>query len=322
MVKKGALLVWVVLLAAGFTIEPAGAATNVSMQALLNADGSGRLFVNEAREGWSWETCTADLASCSFFGTGRDISTGGAQPETVFRVSGGGDTGLSPIWHGNLTVLKPPSGRGTVRVNQLIEPAPAIWGGGWDGDFDHMQLAGCKTPAGTRCTPITDPSYPGGCRDGAAVIDRAFTGDYLRVADIRYGRGTAFTLQAVGSPYTQEAWGADGQTAVAMIGRIGQAIGRRTATCGPPPLIGATISDAGFVTVNCGLGCHAALIARHGRRRARATRTVPHPLSPRLVPPHGLSLSRHDVERLGPGRTRLVVRIDGERIARRTVVFG
>lgn len=46
-----------------------------------------------------------------------------------------------------------------------------------------MQLAACKDASGGDCVTLTDQHYSGGRSHEAAVIDRAFTGYYLRVAD-------------------------------------------------------------------------------------------------------------------------------------------
>jgi hypothetical protein len=58
------------------------------MQALLKADGSGFLFVNTPRSPMTWEVCSPSLSSCTPFGSGGELSTAGANPETVFRVTG------------------------------------------------------------------------------------------------------------------------------------------------------------------------------------------------------------------------------------------
>lgn len=105
------------------------------MQSLLNDDGSGRLFVNTGiGEPWSWEACAPDLSGCVPFGTGREITTAGAGPETVFRVSGSATAGLipgvSPIWHGNVASTGTPSVGGIVRANELVTPLSGTWSGG------------------------------------------------------------------------------------------------------------------------------------------------------------------------------------------------
>lgn len=156
----------------------------------------------------------------------------------MFRVTGQGDVGISPVWRGSLRAVEPPSVLGRIRANELVTPDLARWKGGWVGDFDQTQLAACKTPRGEGCITITHPKYVQGCRNGATVLDPVFTGRYLRVADLRLGPGTSFTAEAVGSPYQGKIWRRDHQTAVAIVGRIGSATGPRMDQCGPPPLEG------------------------------------------------------------------------------------
>jgi hypothetical protein len=293
------------------------------MQPLLSDDGSGRLFVNTSpgpfSPDWSWETCTPDLSSCQPFATGGDISTGSAPANSVFRVSMGSASGLSPIWHGNLSVTASPSIDGQIRANELVTPRLASWTGGWDGDFDQTQLAACATPAGERCVSITEPKYIDGCRGEATVIDPAFTGKYLRVADTRFGPGTFFTLEAAVSPYGHPVWKANGRTAVAVLGRIRRAKGLRKVRCGPPPLIQASISAQGVASIRCGFDCHAVLIARRGPDGARIGRKVGGTL--RGGKATELRFSASALKQLGPGRTHLIVEVNGRRAAQRTVVL-
>ncbi|HEX8690082.1 MAG TPA: hypothetical protein VF729_07550 [Solirubrobacterales bacterium] len=281
------------------------------------------LFVNNIRERWSWEVCAPNLSACSPFGAGREITTAGASAETVFRVSGGGETGLSPIWHGNLSLAAPPSVRGPLRANELVVPVPAIWTGGWDGDFDQAQLSVCETPAGGRCMSITDPKNPEGCRREAAVLDPTFVGGYLRIADMRYGPGTIFTLEGR-FPFGQEIWEASGNTAVAIVGRVEPADGPRTAKCGPPPIVPAIITKQGIASVRCPLSCRAVLTARRrGRVASVGRRFSGHPPTPFPVRPSlRLRIPQDELARFGTGRVRMSVEIDGRRVARRTVFLG
>ena len=289
------------------------------MQALLTADGSGRLFVKDPGGGWSWEACSVDLASCAAFPGYQELSTVGAAPETVFRVSGQGRTGLSPPWHGNLTSLGPPSVAGSLRANELVRPVPGQWSGGWEreGDDDELQLAACKRPDGTRCTTLTNSHYIGGCKGEAAVLDPAFVGRYLRVADARIGAGPHYVPEyAVTSPYGPGAWEASATISVAVVGRIADSKHRRTVKCGPPPVFEASISAKGEATVRCMIGCRAVLLAKRGPKRLRLRR--------RLRATDLLSRLRFQskvLNNLGPGRARLVVKINGKRAAARTLTL-
>ncbi len=304
--------------------KPAAAADSLRMQALLNPDGTGFLGVNNPSDPMTWEACSSILADCMPFGSGGTLNTENAKPETVFRVTGGnGSTGLSPIWHGNVVSLSPPSVKGVVRANELVTPTPGQWQGDWEGGGDFLQLAACRRRDGTRCTTLIDDHYPGSCRNSAAVIDPAFIGDFLRVADQRRGAGPHYTLRyASGSPYAARGgvWEASPVTSVAVMGRIAAATRPRTERCGFPPLNRVSISKKGVAKVQCGLGCRAVLIAKRGRRRAHVVRraaswrTYRHPMT--------LRLSRRSMVRLGQGRARMIVKIDGRRVARRTVLLG
>lgn len=227
-----------VVASGSLSVAAAPALDDVEMQALLNSNGSGRLFVNTAGEGWSWEVCTPNLARCRSFKHGRGITTAGARPNSVFRVTGNAGVGVSPLWTGRVKSLTPPTVRGAVRVNELVVPVRGQWSGGWEGeDSDTLQLAACDTPDGRGCTTLTHSHYPRGCRNEAAVLDPVFVGDYLRVADRRRGAGPIREFAyAVGSPYGWEVLRRNRITSVAFVGRIAAATGPRSKQCGPPPL--------------------------------------------------------------------------------------
>jgi hypothetical protein len=229
----------------------------------------------------------------------------------------GSESGLSPLWRGNLKIATAPSVKGEIRANELVTPLLATWAGGWDGDFDQTQLAACATRSGRRCVSITEPKYVDGCRNEATVIDPAFTGKYLRVADMHYGPGTIFTLEAAGSPYGHTIWQANGTTAVAIVGRIRRADGPKGDRCGPPPLIQASISAQGVASIGCGFDCRAALIAKRGAKTLRSVRKVGGTL--RGGDETELELSAEARKRLGSGRAHLIVKINGRRAAQRTV---
>lgn len=222
------------------------------VQAVLNEDGSGELIANSQMnppgETWSWQTCALDLSGCTPFATGQNITTGNAGANTVFdAISSAGATASSPAWYGNAVSIAPPSVTGIVRANELVTPAPGTWDGGWAGDAHFTQLAACADAQGTACTTLTDIHYPGGCANGTAVLDPAFTGEYLRVADQLVGPNPVIATYAVSSPYGPGAWAAGPTTSVAIVGQIAPATGPRTATCGPRPLPSGTRPPSGSV---------------------------------------------------------------------------
>jgi hypothetical protein len=324
MIKQ--ILVLAVILASAalsMSTDSAVAMEALKMQALLNKDGSGFLGVNNPREPMTWEACSPALSDCTPFGSGRRLSTVGANPETIFRItSGDGSTGLSPVWHGNVASLTPPSVSGIVRANELVTPVPGQWDGGWEGEGDLLQLAACRTRRGTNCTTLTDEHYPG-CRGSSAVLDPAFIGDYLRVADQRRGTGPHFMLRYRSrSPYGARGgvWEASPTTSAAVVGRIAAPSGSRRIWCGFPPLDHAWIFKSGIAKVECGLGCRAVLIAKRGWRRARVVRKPSRWQTFR--DPMTLRLSRRSLAHLRLGRVQMIVKIDGRRVARRTVLLG
>lgn len=313
--------------AAGLTacmlgLLPSPATAEIRMQPLLADDGSGRLFVNNSGGPWTWESCKPNLTRCTPFARGRDISTRSASPGTVFRVTGRGDIGTSPVWHGDLDIVRPPSTRGRLRANELVTPITATWSGGWDGDFDQTQLAICRTARGHGCISITDPKYIRGCQRDRAFIDPAFTGYFLRVADRRLGPGTIFTNEAVGSPYWRPIWRRDGQTAVAIVGRIKRSRGSQKAGCEPAPLNQASISGRGIAFVRCVLGCRVALIAVQGSVRVRVIRGIRSRNAAGTRRSRRIQLPHRQLAQLGPGNVQVIVKIDGEPVAQRDILLG
>ncbi len=327
--------------------EGAFAAETASIQATLGPDGSGSMLANVANghtgEAWSWNVCASDGSECVLFGSGQEMTTGATPSSHVFvateTVSGASVT--SPVWNGPTAAATPPSIRGTVRANALVIPVVGTWTGGWIGDFDVTQLAACESPAGTGCTSLTDPSYPEGCPGGAAVIDPAFTGMYLRVADHVYGPNTTFSAEADSTPYEATVWPAGPTVSVAMAGQILAATGARESACGPPPIEarqqqpsqppptpetptapvaaqkrhrpGVTVTRAGVVIVNCPSACRIVATVRRGPKR----RLISAALKERGT--WKLRLSARSIARLGPGRAQLIVRVNGLLIARRSV---
>ena len=190
-----------------FVVAPAGSTERGFMQVTLNPDGGGAMLINSQTdppgETWATDTCAPPGTGCVPFALGQMVNTSGAPAGIVFvATASDGPTASSPVWHGNVSATSPPAVTGAVRANALVTPVPATWVGGWTGDFEQTQLAACVTQDGGECTTLTDTHYVGGCPGGAAVIDPAFTGQYLRVADQRFGTGTAFPLYAVSWPYS------------------------------------------------------------------------------------------------------------------------
>jgi hypothetical protein len=317
--RKGAISasVAVFLVSLGGGASPASGLGGLPFQVLLNADGSGRIFMNDGSVP-SWEACRPDLTHCAPFAVGN-FSTAGAPAETAFRAG----NLVTPLWKGTLRSTGPPSISGKVRGNELVTPVAGSWTGGWESDYDSLSLSVCKTPASSRCLEVNHEE-PRGRRcgpDETMLIDPAFAGRYLRVVDRRYGKGTIFA--GVGNPpYYPLEIGPATTVAVSVVGKIAPATAPPAADCGPPPLFDASISSDGAAQVNCTLlGCRAVLFARCGERSVRARRH----LSPSryFVPTTAtVRLRASAIERLDGCRARTTIRINGRTLDRRSVRFG
>jgi hypothetical protein len=332
MVRHGrGLLLFALALRAGMpSTEPATAAEIASIQATLNSDGSGEMLVNghgnPPDQIWSWEVCAPVLSSCTSFATGQIVETTGAPSETVFKATSnyGGATALSPVWHGNASSLTPPTVTGVVRANELVTPVSGQWSGGWEGGVDYMQLSACSSPTGEDCTTLTHSHFPDRCPNEAAVLDPAFTGQYLRVANWRLGAGPiAAPSYAVSSPYSGEAWATGTTISAAVVGRIASATGPRTVHCGAPPLVKAFISKRGVAAVRCGRSCHAVLVAKRGQRTIRRARKLAPSRAARGTQqrPERWWIPRQALLHAGlSGPIKFFVEVDGKRVAQRTVL--
>jgi hypothetical protein len=316
--RRGAIAsgVAILLVVLGAAASPATGLGGLPFQALLKADGSGRIFMNDGSVP-SWEACRADLTHCAPFAVGN-FSTDGAPAGTVFRA---GDL-VTPLWKGNLRATGPPTIAGEVRANQLVTPVAGLWEGGWETDYDNLSISICRTPDSTRCLQVNHEEPRGrSCGpDETMLIDPAFAGRYLRVVDRRYGKGTVFA--GVGHPpyYPLEVAPAT-TVSVAVVGRIAQATGPPAADCGPPPLFAASISPDGAARVDCTLlGCRAVLTARCGGRRARAGRRLSRVRFFETASAT-VRLRASAIERLEGCRARVTARVNGRALDRRTVRF-
>jgi hypothetical protein len=330
----GLVLAALGLLATG----PARAAGRVDIELSIRPDGVGRLSAETSSTTappFTWEVCAADLKGCKRFAGGRRVETTGAPAGSVFRVKGArGETGVSPEWRGPPKALTPPSVAGVVQANQFVSPVRGLWSGGWAGEDSELQLAACSTAAAAaeECVALTDPHYyrGGGCTAGNSfALGGFYAGRYLRVANRQSGGPHTELPYSVGPapPHYEvahllpgpEVWKRSRNTSVAIVGQIAPAAGPPAGECGPPPAPIATISAAGVARVECGGGCSVALIGtRKGRRQSMTSQIHESSL---LAPwaPLEMRLPRAALARLGAGKVRLTVQIDGTPWARRTI---
>jgi hypothetical protein len=301
----------------------ANSAEPIRIQALISPNGTGRLLANTGVGPWSWDACVPDLTRCRAFGNGREIETRGAPGGTVFRVKSSGATGISPVWRGRVSALKPPSVDGPLRANGYVSPVPGVWRGGWKGELSLLQLSACATPAGQDCTALTDPHYARTCAASASfALDDQFTGSYLRVAQRRVGAGPPIEpAYAVTSPYESEVWRRDRITTASVIGLIAPAANPYTGECGAPPPARAHLSKQGIAVIECPAGCRAEMSASRNGHHLQIKRTLPTRDALIASPPAMLRVPRDALASSGTGNLRLVVEINDETVAQRTIRF-
>lgn len=305
-----------------FVASSASASDWVKMKASVNPDGTGRLFARTGTAPWFWEACRPNLASCAPFGKrDRTVEKVDAPPGTIFRVESEGSTGVSPEWRGRVMQVESPSVEGVIRANEFVSPVPGTWGGGWAGEMSQVQLAACITPEGQGCTTLTDLHYLRRCSPSSSfVLDARFTGQYLRVAERRVGAGPLFEpAYGVTSPNVGEVWGRSRITSAAIVGQIAPAASPYSGECGPPPPGRASISKQGVALVECPGGCRAALIGSRKGRRAQTQRNLSEYDALTILPPTRLRLPLGKLTGAGAGNVRLVVKLDGEQVAQRTI---
>jgi hypothetical protein len=288
----------------------------------LNPDGTGSLAAHPPGA-WVWKNCAVDLTDCVAVGEGPQISTAGASAGTLFTASLAGRTLISPPWNGNVYFSKAPGLVGTARANEFVAPESGDWHGGWkeSGLIGTTQLAACRNADGSDCMTISNSHFScvdqGLQRQSGAILDPVLTGWYLRVAQ---------TVEFVGSspvelhPENEAPFPSSGITSVVMAGQVAEATGPRTDDCGIPPQLQASISKAGVVTVRCGLGCHAVLLAKsHGHKVKLEREIAPMPFRQPKAELPKLRLSRSALSRLKAGKVQLTVMLNSQRAARRLV---
>lgn len=286
----------------------------VEMQALLDDDGTGRLFVNNTDGPWRWESCTPRLTDCRRMAGGRELSTRGVRPPAIFRVRSEGMVGVSPRWKGRVEQIAPPWTTGFVRANEFVSPMPGRWARGWDAELSELQLSACRTANGKSCTTLTHPNYVRECSLSASfVIPRKFAGQYLRVAEKRLGAGPVGRLDyGLGSPYGQPVWRRNRVTSVAVVGRIASATREFPGECGPSVPGEGSITKRGLGLVRCSEDCQAKLIAGREGRVVEVERTVDRSRSDLFVgPPGQVALPPGKLAKLGEGPITLALRVDG-----------
>jgi hypothetical protein len=167
---------------------------------------------------------------------------------------------------------------------------------------------------------MTDPEYVDGCNGGAAVLDPAFVGRYLRVAERRHGPDP-ISLLLTAWPLVEKPWESSPVVNVGFAGRIKPGVHPRRTDCGIPPLVEASLSRAGIGSVICLLGCRATLVARVDKTLLRIFRRLPKVLyaPSRDLKPTRLRFEKSEIADLGGGVVRLSLKINGRRVASGTL---
>jgi hypothetical protein len=318
---KGVFAMLLALAALLVVVVPASSAFRIHVETQINPNGTGGLHVGIRPGSLKWEACTAALTGCDQFGSGYEIETKGAPVGTVFRVRDAeGEIGVSPEWKGPLEELAPPKVAGVFQANEFVSPVPGLWSGGWRNEHPEMQLSACVSEAGEECIALTNPHYISGCSNESTFpIDPSFAGRYLRVADRQSGGPHPELAYGVSAPYGAEVFRQEPNTSVAVVGQIAPAANPLTGNCGPPPVPIATISADGIARVECGGGCSVVLVGKREGRRLSASRQIP---TQNLLSPESareVQLPRGALKSLGVGKIRLIVEVDGTRLAQRTI---
>lgn len=290
------------------------------MQALLNPDGNGRLFVNSSGSGWKWEACIGHPVTCTRVPGSRELIVPANMRGSVFVVHSQGQTGRSPEWTGKPRVTAPPRVQGEVRGGGYAVPTPGRWTGGWRGEYSEFQLAACAGPGGVDCVALTSPHYVRPCSADASIALPSWSaGMYLRVAEQRVGAQPAAMLAfGVTSPAAEKVWPRGPVIAVAEAGQIAPSSGP-AAECGPAIEPRAWISKKGVASVECVGGCHAELLAGQGSDVQRVEDTLVPTSALVAGPPRELRIPEASLRRLGSGHLRFTVVIDGQQVTAQTV---
>jgi hypothetical protein len=300
---------------------PAESARRFAVETFINPDGTGQMLASGTAP-WKWEACTAEQKGCEPFARGREANTAGVPAGTVFRLrDGSGELSLSPEWRGPLKELAPPRVAGVLAANEFVSPVPGLWGGGWRGENSEMQLSACITGSGSECVSLTDPSYyrVGCSRSDSFALEPRFVGWYLRIADRQSGGPHLEAGTGSVAPFGAEPLRRSRNTSVSIVGQIAPAVNPPAGECGPPPAPTATVSAAGQARVECAGGCTVLVVGTRKGRRQVVTRRIHAQDLLRPAAALEVGLSGPALARLGAGRIRLTVEVDGKPLARRTI---
>jgi hypothetical protein len=176
------------------THRPRPPTYGVSIQDVFNAAGNPLLIANFSPDGSlatpRWSICLPDSGGpCTPAATKDHALEPGPEPagtRFVATASYAGRTYSAAVtWQGRVQAVSAPTLGGTPREGGVVDPLPARWTGGWDGDLDQLGVEACATARGTRCRMLGGGEL--GCPDRTSRprLRGWFTGWYLFALDAR-----------------------------------------------------------------------------------------------------------------------------------------
>lgn len=277
--------------AAAMAVLPASAGAQAWYQTVPQADGT--LALSGGGPGTTVRRCEPG-GDCVEVAAGADgfFATGDPPPGTTFvvRPRGQAEEVTTPPWRGAIRLTAAPAVEGEVRVGAYVRPLAAGWSGGFGDEGDWLQLQACPSATSLDGCVVVGDSVKGPlCEGGAAVLESEYEGRFLRVVDVRLGRGVLWTAEAYVRPEgISPLPGRSALSSQVVAGRIAAATGSRDPRCPrrrdlpkgappPPPLPVApkatvlrrprvVAGRAALATVRCEERCRTVLRAGGVRR--------------------------------------------------------
>jgi hypothetical protein len=138
-----------------------------------------------------WSACPPDSDSCFDIAGDLDALVPGDVPAgTSYKasVTQGSQTLSAQTlpWQGTVKAVAPPTLTGTPVVGSTVTPHAGSWSGGWDTDFDGLQVVACPRAVASDCTLLSAQDVlPSGNASGATTLDDTYVGWYLFAFDAR-----------------------------------------------------------------------------------------------------------------------------------------
>jgi hypothetical protein len=256
-----------------------------------------------------WSVCPPDAASCIAAAPGASpwvLEAGPQPPGTTFEVeveyAGQRTVDRSGPWGGTITFEARPELVGEAAAGARVSVTPARWTGGWGNERDELRVQACRTPAAEQCETLSAPGVRG-VTAGVATIANRYIGWYLFAVDHRYSFDTPFPAVLALNPRDVPPL-SPGPT-IAFSEPVGPVVGPAVEL---RPRVLYRRGKPQLGTVRCPRSCRVQLAVvaqgttykRTMKARGKAT------IAPRL-------------RKARPGTWRVTVRVDGRRLAARSV---